>query len=124
MASVSAATAKRRDRMVWIIGIALPPRADSYNLPDGHTHFFLESDVTSGCRLLKNGGQVSAKATKKSWKIGELANETGLTVRALHHYDQIGLLKPSQETEGGHRVYSTVDVEKLQKIMTLKQLGF
>jgi len=64
------------------------------------------------------------KGTKKSWKIGELANETDLTVRALHHYDQIGLLKPSQETEGGHRVYSTADVERLQKIVTLKQLGF
>jgi DNA-binding transcriptional MerR regulator/predicted lactoylglutathione lyase len=64
------------------------------------------------------------KAIKKSWKIGELANETGLTVRALHHYDQIGLLKPSQETEGGHRLYSTADVEQLQKIVTLKQLGF
>lgn len=64
------------------------------------------------------------KATKKSWKIGELASETGLTVRALHHYDQIGLLKPSQETEGGHRIYGTGDVEKLQKILTLKQLGF
>ena len=64
------------------------------------------------------------KAIKKSWKIGELANETGLTVRALHHYDQIGLLKPSQETEGGHRLYSTLDVEYLQKIVTLKQLGF
>jgi len=62
--------------------------------------------------------------TKRHWKIGELANETGLTIRALHHYDQIGLLKPSQETEGGHRVYTTFDVEKLQKIMTLKQLGF
>lgn len=66
---------------------------------------------------------MTTKATKKSWKIGELANEAGLTVRALHHYDQIGLLKPSQETEGGHRVYNTADVEQLQKIVTLKQLG-
>jgi MerR family transcriptional regulator, thiopeptide resistance regulator len=68
--------------------------------------------------------KMTTRATKKSWKIGELANETGLTVRALHHYDQIGLLKPSKETEGGHRVYSTADVEQLQKIITLKQLGF
>ncbi|MGE3683327.1 MAG: MerR family transcriptional regulator [Bdellovibrionales bacterium] len=64
------------------------------------------------------------RAIKKTWKIGELANETGLTVRTLHHYDQIGLLKPSAETEGGHRLYSTADVEQLQKIVTLKQLGF
>lgn len=67
---------------------------------------------------------MTTRTTKKCWKVGELASETGLTVRALHHYDQIGLLKPSQETEGGHRIYSTSDVERLQKIVTLKQLGF
>ena len=64
------------------------------------------------------------RSSKTSWKVGELASETGLSVRALRHYDQIGLLKPSSESEGGHRIYSTRDVEKLQKIMTLKQLGF
>lgn len=67
---------------------------------------------------------MTIRPSKRSWKIGELANETGLTVRALHHYDQIGLFKPSQETEGGHRVYTTADVEQLQKIVTLRQLGF
>lgn len=63
-------------------------------------------------------------AMKKNWKIGELAAETGLTVRTLHYYDELGLLKPRQETSGGHRLYVRSDLERLQKILTLKQLGF
>ena len=42
-----------------------------------------------------------------TWRIGELARETGLTVRTLHHYDQLGLLSPLSRTEGGHRCYPT-----------------
>ncbi|WP_051250383.1 MerR family transcriptional regulator [Paenibacillus harenae] len=61
---------------------------------------------------------------KKDWKIGELAASTGLTVRALHHYDQKGLLCPSTYTEAGHRLYSDQDIAKLQQIVSLKQLGF
>jgi len=37
---------------------------------------------------------MTSKAIKKNWKIGELAKETGLTVRTLHYYDELGLLKP------------------------------
>ena len=70
------------------------------------------------------GAYMTKKVLKQSWKIGELANDTGLTVRTLHYYDELGLLKPSQETEGGHRVYTKTDLERLQKILTLKQLGF
>jgi len=56
-------------------------------------------------------------------KIGELAKASGLTVRALHHYDEIGLLSPSGRTDGGHRVYSEDDVVRLQQIASLRQLG-
>jgi MerR family transcriptional regulator, thiopeptide resistance regulator len=42
---------------------------------------------------------------EQTWKIGALARSTGLTVRALHHYDHIGLLTPSGRTDAGHRVY-------------------
>jgi len=38
---------------------------------------------------------------EKLWKIGELAHATGLTVRTLHHYDEIGLLVPSERTQAG-----------------------
>jgi DNA-binding transcriptional MerR regulator len=57
-------------------------------------------------------------------KVGELARRTGLTVRTLHHYDEIGLLAPSLHTESGHRVYADRDVERLQRIVSLRQLGF
>lgn len=62
------------------------------------------------------------------WKVGELAKRTGLTVRTLHHYDQIGLLRPSGRTASahasGHRLYTADDVARLQQIQSLKLLGF
>jgi len=59
-----------------------------------------------------------------SWKVGELAKGTGLSVRALHHYEEIGLLSPSRRTGSGHRLYSSEDVLRLQRIVSLKHLGF
>jgi len=61
---------------------------------------------------------------KEKWKVGELAKVTGITVRTLHHYDQIGLLVPSLHSEAGHRQYSRKDISRLQQIINLKQLGF
>jgi DNA-binding transcriptional MerR regulator len=62
------------------------------------------------------------------WKVGELAERTGLTVRTLHHYDRIGLLSPSGRTSSnhgaGHRLYTAADVARLQQILSLKMLGF
>jgi DNA-binding transcriptional MerR regulator len=57
-------------------------------------------------------------------KVGELARRTGLTVRTLHHYDQIGLLKPSLHSDAGYRLYSPADVARLQRVLSLRQLGF
>ena len=57
------------------------------------------------------------------WKVGELARRTGLTVRTLHHYDQIGLLSPSLRTAAGHRLYGEVDVSRLQQVVSLRSLG-
>jgi MerR HTH family regulatory protein len=59
----------------------------------------------------------------KVWKTGELARETGLTVRTLHHYDQLGLLSPLSRTEGGHRCYTPDDVRRLHRIVALRSLG-
>lgn len=56
-------------------------------------------------------------------KVGELAQRTGLTVRTLHHFDQIGLLKPSARSESGYRLYSRDDVARLHSIQSLRQLG-
>jgi DNA-binding transcriptional MerR regulator len=57
-------------------------------------------------------------------KVGELARRTGLTIRTLHHYDEIGLLRPSLHTESGHRLYTAGDVTRLQQLLSLQQLGF
>jgi DNA-binding transcriptional MerR regulator len=57
------------------------------------------------------------------WRIGELARRTGLTVRTLHHYDEIGLLSAAERSEGGHRVYGEADVRRLYRIVSLRSLG-
>src|SRR3954469_1547237 len=57
-------------------------------------------------------------------KVGELARRTGLTTRTLHHYDEIGLLRPSLHTESGHRLYTAGDIARLQQVLSLRQLGF
>src|SRR5947208_6629094 len=62
--------------------------------------------------------------TFEALKVGELARRTGLTVRTLHHYDDIGLLKPSGHTEAGHRLYTAGDVARLQQVISLRHLGF
>ena len=57
-------------------------------------------------------------------KVGELAKRTGVSVRTLHYYDEIGLLAPSQHSEAGYRLYVGADVVRLQQIKSLRQLGF
>ena len=56
-------------------------------------------------------------------KVGDLARRTGLTVRTLHHYDEIGLLTPSGRSEAGYRLYSQADVQRLHGIQTMRQMG-
>ncbi|WP_022890243.1 MerR family transcriptional regulator [Agromyces italicus] len=56
--------------------------------------------------------------------IGELADRTGLSLRTIRHYDEIGLLKPSGRTEGGFRLYTEPDLERLLLIRRMKPLGF
>lgn len=56
-------------------------------------------------------------------QIGELADRTGLSLRTIRHYDEVGLL-PASRTEGGFRVYTERDVEQLTHIKRMKPLGF
>ncbi len=62
-------------------------------------------------------------ADERTWRIGEVATATGLTVRALHHYDQIGLVVPSVRTSGGHRLYTSADLVLLYEVTAMRQLG-
>src|SRR5262249_10888935 len=57
-------------------------------------------------------------------KVGDLAERTGLSVRTLHYYEEIGLLVPSHRTRSGHRLYTAEDVLRLQQIKSLRALGF
>jgi DNA-binding transcriptional MerR regulator len=57
-------------------------------------------------------------------RVGEVAQATGLTVRTLHHYDEIGLLVPSERSGAGYRLYSDGDVRRLYRILALRGMGF
>jgi MerR family transcriptional regulator, thiopeptide resistance regulator len=56
-------------------------------------------------------------------KIGELAKRSGVTVRALHHYDSIGLLTPSARSDAGYRLYNRDDIARLHQVQALRRFG-
>jgi DNA-binding transcriptional MerR regulator len=56
--------------------------------------------------------------------VGRLAGLAGVSVRTLHHYDEIGLVTPSARTAAGYRVYAPADVERLREVLTYRRLGF
>lgn len=60
----------------------------------------------------------------RSMQIGEVADRTGLSFRTLRHYDEVGLLSPSARSEGGFRLYTQDDVDKLLLIRRMKPLGY
>ncbi|MHA2959817.1 MerR family transcriptional regulator [Priestia megaterium] len=57
-------------------------------------------------------------------KVKEVADLIGISVRTLHHYDEIGLLKPDAVSESGYRLYSPANLDMLQQILFFKELGF
>lgn len=61
---------------------------------------------------------------KKMYAINELCQLTSVSVRTLHYYDEINLLKPSFRANNGHRRYSEDDLSRLQQIVTLKYIGY
>lgn len=65
----------------------------------------------------------SAAPAESTMHIGELAEKTGLSHRTIRHYDDVGLL-PASRTEGGFRVYTATDLERLLVARTLKPLGY
>ena len=56
--------------------------------------------------------------------VNEVSKITGVSVRTLHHYDAIGLLKPAKVTEAGYRLYDTASLQRLHAILLLKELQF
>ncbi len=58
------------------------------------------------------------------YRVGEVATLTRVSVRTLHHYDRIGVLRPATHSSGGYRMYGESDLLRLQQILTLRYLGF
>ncbi len=58
------------------------------------------------------------------YRVGEVATLTRVSIRTLHHYDRIGLLRPTAHSGGGYRLYAAADLLRLQQILTLRYLGF
>lgn len=57
-------------------------------------------------------------------QIGEVAERTQLSLRTIRHYDQVGLVPPSARSEGGFRLYTEADVERLNHVRRITPLGF
>jgi MerR family transcriptional regulator, thiopeptide resistance regulator len=64
------------------------------------------------------------RPVERTYLAQEFAKRAGVTIRALHHYDRLGLLKPSGRTRAGYRVYSDRDFARLEQIVALKFIGF
>ena len=62
--------------------------------------------------------------TDSFWTVGQVADEVGVTVRTLHHYDEIGLVSPSERSYAGYRLYTPADLERLQHVVVYRRLGF
>ena len=60
----------------------------------------------------------------RTYQPHEFAKRAGVTIRALHHYDRLGLLKPSGRTAAGYRLYTDRDLVRLEQIVALKFIGF
>lgn len=67
---------------------------------------------------------MSSVSDSGEMKVGELARLVGISVRTLHHYDDISLVVPSGRTPKGYRSYSAPDVERLHQVLTYRELGF
>ncbi|MBT2596886.1 MerR family transcriptional regulator [Arthrobacter sp. ISL-72] len=67
---------------------------------------------------------MTERISSRTMHIGELAERTGLSLRTIRHYDEVGLLPATGRTEGGFRVYAENDVERLTIIKQMKPLGF
>src|SRR5258707_2883492 len=63
------------------------------------------------------------QSDEKLFQAREFAQLSGVTVRVMHHYDRLGLLKPTRHTRAGYRLYSQSDVARLEQIVALKFIG-
>lgn len=65
-----------------------------------------------------------AQSTKKLMRVGELAKKVGKTVRAMHLYEELGLVEPAERSDGGFRLYSKDAIDRIHWIVKLQAIGF
>lgn len=82
------------------------------------------AEVTDRSRTPEQGPESVASGPPRTMHIGELAERTGLSLRTIRHYDEVGILPATSRTEGGFRVYTENDLERLMVIRRMKPLGF
>ncbi|WP_368680586.1 MerR family transcriptional regulator (plasmid) [Rhodococcus opacus] len=63
-------------------------------------------------------------STDRHMQIGEVAERTELSIKTIRHYDEVGLVTPSERSAGGFRLYTDADVQRLLVIRRMKPLGF
>jgi DNA-binding transcriptional MerR regulator len=68
--------------------------------------------------------EVDTARTDTALTVGQVAEAFGVTVRTLHHYDEIGLLRPSARSSSGYRLYTPTDLTRLQHVVVYRRLGF
>ncbi len=73
---------------------------------------------------MTRGRTPSPEPSQAFMQIGEVAARTDLSLRSLRHWEDVGLLRPSGRTEGGFRLYTEADVERILVIRRMKPLGF
>lgn len=117
-----------RDRSKVLIfhSLAVPPgRLTLHDLGStGHRQlrWGLACDATSASTV--KGVEHTQPGNGDGWRVGQLADLTGVTVRTLRHYDQTCLLRPAGQTAGGHRLYDRDNVLRLYRILALRRLRF
>ena len=62
--------------------------------------------------------------TENHYTVSDVARLAHVSVRALHHYDEIGLLRPSRRSRAGYRLYDSDDLRRLREILVFRELGF
>jgi DNA-binding transcriptional MerR regulator len=91
-------------------------------MPAGYRNRF--GQLTRPLTLTLRDGLALAVMSAKTFTVSQVSRLAHVTVRTLHHYDEIGLLVPSQRTDKGYRLYTEADLQRLQQVLLFKELGF
>lgn len=73
---------------------------------------------------MTENAQLSQTGLMEALTVGQVAETYGVTVRTLHHYDEVGLLHPSERTHAGYRLYTAGDLQRLSTIVVYRRLDF